>query len=366
MRKGRFLNIVFPGLSPIKKMGSLRCPDCNEPMVPYSVQNIVIDKCETCGGVWFDRNEFGTFKSALNEADLSRVQTIDKPVEQDGVYISTCPRCDSPLFDASHAYNSGVTVKKCDGCGGQWLPYIQAVNLLELIKMSQDLAPDIKGLATEIKFHEKKLEKSKQLKKMGNQLRRGVPLWRYYMAKSFIVLLPLYDDNPRQIFPFATVGLIAINLLVFIFAPSNTLVLHAGLLHLLVNMFFLWIFGDNVEEKLGPAKYLSLYLTCGLVASLLQSLMTPAMVSPTVAASGAVAGVLGSYIYYFPHVNIKTLVVGYIVDLPTWVHFGLWLCLQGFIVTRYLPEVGSGVIWWANLFGFGCGLAMGGLLAPKK
>lgn len=347
-------------------MGSLRCPDCNEPMVPYSVQNIVIDKCETCGGVWFDRNEFGTFKSALNEADLSRVQTIDKPVEQDGVYISTCPRCDSPLFDASHAYNSGVTVKKCDGCGGQWLPYIQAVNLLELIKMSQDLAPDIKGLATEIKFHEKKLEKSKQLKKMGNQLRRGVPLWRYYMAKSFIVLLPLYDDNPRQIFPFATVGLIAINLLVFIFSPSNTLVLHAGLLHLLVNMFFLWIFGDNVEEKLGPAKYLSLYLTCGLVASLLQSLMTPAMVSPTVAASGAVAGVLGSYIYYFPHVNIKTLVVGYIVDLPTWVHFGLWLCLQGFIVTRYLPEVGSGVIWWANLFGFGCGLAMGGLLAPKK
>ncbi|MBK7889614.1 MAG: zf-TFIIB domain-containing protein [Bdellovibrionales bacterium] len=111
MRKGKFLNIVFPGLSPIKKMGNLRCPDCNEPMVPYSVQNVVVDKCETCGGVWFDRNEFGTFKSALNEADLSRVQSIDKPVEHDGIYISTCPRCDSPLYDASHGYNSGVTVK---------------------------------------------------------------------------------------------------------------------------------------------------------------------------------------------------------------------------------------------------------------
>ncbi|MBK7889613.1 MAG: rhomboid family intramembrane serine protease [Bdellovibrionales bacterium] len=193
--------------------------------------------------------------------------------------------------------------------------------------MSQDLAPDIKGLATEIKFHEKKLEKSKQLKKMGDQLRRRVPLWRYYMAKSFIVFLPFYDDNPRQIFPFATIGLIALNLLVFIFSPSNSFALHAreamgadafysavtaifmhaGLLHLLVNMFFLWTFGDNVEEKLGPAKYLSLYVTCGLVVSLLLSLATPAMVSPTVAASGAVAGILGSYIYYFPTLISKHL-----------------------------------------------------------
>ncbi|MCB0362779.1 MAG: rhomboid family intramembrane serine protease, partial [Bdellovibrionales bacterium] len=305
-------------------------------MIPHLCQNVIIDKCPLCEGIWFDHKEFGIFKRSLDAYDLSMIQEIYRPTESDRFHISSCPRCDTPLYEVNYSYNSGIKVKKCAECEGLWLPIHEILNLIEHAKISQDISSDLKGLAKELKNQEKDRQKIENLKRIGKQLNRRVPIRRPLMLSDLVLLLPLYDENPRSIFPLATFSLIVVNTLIFIFMMTSDLPLtqiyssyaltpreiinfqsiatlltsmfvHAGVFHLIGNMFFLWTFGDNVEERLGSSKYLFFYLFCGLFASGVHILINPASTLPAVGASGAISGILGAYLFFFPHVNIKVV-----------------------------------------------------------
>ncbi len=138
--------------------------------------------------------------------------------------------------------------------------------------------------------------------------------------------------------------------------------LHGSWLHLLGNLWILWIFGDNVEERFGRLRYLAFYLGCGVLASVTHYFSEPHSPVPTVGASGAIAGVMGAYLLLYPHARVLTLIpLGILLHtavVPAWVFLGLWFALQLLqgLVTLGGEAVG-GVAWWAHIGGFVAGLA---------
>jgi membrane associated rhomboid family serine protease len=214
------------------------------------------------------------------------------------------------------------------------------------------------------------------------------------------VLIPIRDHNPRVRFPLVTASLIVLNALVFVFelslspagqkllvltagaipfeivnridvAPRDlfpvpgsiwtSLFLHGGWLHLIGNMWFLWIFGDNVEEALGRFRYVIFYVVVGTVAALAQCFAMPDSMAPMIGASGAVAGVLGGYVLLYPRASIVTFMpipfLFNLVDIPAWIFLGLWF------LSQFLLGAGSGIAWMAHVGGFLAGIGLVRLLA---
>lgn len=201
-------------------------------------------------------------------------------------------------------------------------------------------------------------------------------------------MIPLRDSQPSQATPFVTIGLIAANVLVFLYqmsldrfslnhlimefgtVPGNvhltslvtSMFLHGGWLHLIGNMWFLWIYGDNVEDILGPWKYLLFYLTCGVAAAGLHVALSAGSRVPTIGASGAIAGVMGAYLVKFPRARIKTLVFLFVfvtvVEIPAVVILLYWFAIQlfsGIGSIGYSQVSQGGVAWFAHVGGFVAG-----------
>jgi len=220
-------------------------------------------------------------------------------------------------------------------------------------------------------------------------------------------LLPLYDDNPVGRMPVVTYGLIALCIAVFLWQQGHdadtvaaqygmipallfgdarlpadiatippwatlftSMFLHAGWLHIGGNMLFLWIFGNNVEDVLGPLRYLLLYLASGVAAALCQGLSDPGSTVPMLGASGAIAGVLGAYLLIYPYAKVHVLVLIVIfvriVTVPAWIMLGLWFGVQ--LVSGLVSDTGGagGVAFWAHIGGFVCGVALLALLRPRE
>jgi membrane associated rhomboid family serine protease len=217
-------------------------------------------------------------------------------------------------------------------------------------------------------------------------------------------MIPIGDDPPpRQLFPFVTLTLIAVNIVVFIFeltlgsgvdtlfrsagvvpfefatgrdvAPPaplgayyTTLVtsmfLHGGFLHIGSNMLFLWIFGDNVEDRLGHLRYLLFYFLCGLGASAAHIYFNWGSQIPSVGASGAIAGVLAGYVLLFPSASVRTLIfLGPFITMtrvPAIIMIGFWFVTQLLSGVASLGEVEqtAGVAFWAHIGGFIVGLPL--------
>jgi len=216
-------------------------------------------------------------------------------------------------------------------------------------------------------------------------------------------MIPIRDEIPTRIVPVVNYMLIAINIAVFIlmwlagpsqeswvyqFAmiPSNfsngidvgditdiftSMFMHAGLAHIAGNMLYLWIFGDNIEDRLGHVRYLIFYLVGGFIASLAHLLTNPGSQIPTVGASGAIAAVLGAYLVLYPQSRILTFIpLGFFMRLtmvPAVVVLGLWFVLQIFsgVLTLGGPDVG-GTAFWAHIGGFVAGILMALLLSPRQ
>jgi membrane associated rhomboid family serine protease len=142
--------------------------------------------------------------------------------------------------------------------------------------------------------------------------------------------------------------------------------LHGGWLHIGGNMLFLWVFGNNVEERLGMIRYLLFYLAGGVAAFALQLLLDPGSAIPTLGASGAIAAVLGAYIVMYPRARVLTLVIFFFItllELPAYFVLGIWFVLQLFSgVGQIGSEVNGGVAYWAHVGGFAFGLLVGFLL----
>lgn len=143
------------------------------------------------------------------------------------------------------------------------------------------------------------------------------------------------------------------------FSFLSFMFLHGGFWHLLGNMWILYIFGDNVEDRLGPVKYLFFYLLCGLASGLTHLFINWHSQLPTVGASGAIAGVMGAYFLLYPHSKILTFIpiffIPYFIEIPAFFFLGLWFLLQ-FISAAGTPAGGGGIAWWAHIGGFVFGI----------
>lgn len=217
-------------------------------------------------------------------------------------------------------------------------------------------------------------------------------------------MIPIRDQIPTKRVPLVTYALIAANVLVFLlewlagsgqealvyeFAliPAEvtagldvgdvrdiftSMFMHAGLAHLLGNMLYLWIFGDNVEDSMGGLKYLSFYLIGGVVASLTHILTNPNSQLPTVGASGAIAAVLGAYLILYPQSRVLTIIpFGFFIRMtmvPAIVLLGFWFVLQffsGLLSVGATEDVG-GVAFWAHVGGFVAGVVLARLFAGSR
>lgn len=152
----------------------------------------------------------------------------------------------------------------------------------------------------------------------------------------------------------------------------TSMFLHGGLLHLLFNMWTLAVFGDNVEDRMGPVRFLLFYVLCGLAAGLAHFLSAPASRIPTVGASGAISGVLGAYWLMFPRARIITFVpvffMPYLIEMPAVAFLGLWIFLQvlsGFVSLGGPSDIG-GVAWWAHIGGFVFGMLVYPLFLSRR
>ena len=145
------------------------------------------------------------------------------------------------------------------------------------------------------------------------------------------------------------------------FTLITSLFLHGGWLHVGGNMLYLWIFGDNVEDRLGHVRFLFFYLLCGVAASFTHILANPASTVPTIGASGAIAGVLGAYFLLYPRSRVLTLVpLGFylqVMQLPAFLFLGFWFLMQFIVGAASLSASGGGggVAWWAHVGGFVAG-----------
>lgn len=223
-------------------------------------------------------------------------------------------------------------------------------------------------------------------------------------------LLPLKDDIPSQRFPFVTYSIIAINVVVFmfeaamgreqlqaffqlvavipseytaflrgepvpllklLFAPFASMFLHGGWMHLFGNMWFLYLFGDNVEDAMGHSRFLLFYLLSGLAATVAHISVNPLSPVPIVGASGAISGVVGAYFVMFPTARVLTLVpIFFLVDivlLPAVIFIGLWFLFQFWsgLLSLAVPHLG-GVAWWAHIGGFVTGLILAPIMREKR
>lgn len=144
---------------------------------------------------------------------------------------------------------------------------------------------------------------------------------------------------------------------------------HGGFLHIAGNMLFLWVFGNNIEDRLGRLRFLLLYFIAGLVATYAQSVLNASSVIPMIGASGAVAGVLGAYLLLYPHARVTTLVIFFFItwiELPAVVVLGLWFLLQVFQQAGSVAGEASGVAYMAHIGGFVAGMLLLLALLPRR
>ncbi len=214
-------------------------------------------------------------------------------------------------------------------------------------------------------------------------------------------MIPLHDDNPTSLTPFVTVGLIAACVLVFLWQVSlppeameaalygygmipavlfgerelapglaaipaelsvvTSMFLHGGWMHLIGNMLYLWIFGNNVEDAMGHGRFVAFYLLCGLAAAFAQAFQDPSSTVPMIGASGAIGGVLGAYLLLYPQARVLVLIpLGfffYTLRIRALYVLGFWFLLQFFLSAMTAGQQG-GVAYWAHIGGFLAGMAL--------
>lgn len=232
------------------------------------------------------------------------------------------------------------------------------------------------------------------------------------------MFLPLKDINPTERVPYVTIALIVINGLVYLYSLTlgvqfggfvtswgmvpfeithgvdivgsdagipivhtltpgspyltlfSSMFIHAGFLHIFGNMLYLWIFGNNVEDLLGPAKFLFFYLFCGIAASLTHILIQPGSTIPTVGASGAISGVLGAYLIAYPHARVLTVVFLFffirIVMVPAGLLLVFYFVINAVSGFSSLGGRGGGVAWFAHIGGFLAGIGLLKLMAGNR
>ncbi len=361
----------------------MKCPCCSGPLQEVHSSAGVVDVCKRCRGIWFDDGELGPFAKRLSDHENLKgsVPRLFEKRDVGSLYQvkeaeRLCPRCNKPMRKFNYAYDSNVLVDRCVECGGIWTDGGEALGIARYLKTD----PRVEQIARCLVEQTRKQQEARD-QSIGEVLMQPVGARFLFMPR---IILPLSDDTARERFPFVTVGIIVLCTTVFAmemflvpdidafvdqfgYTPANgisvgmvtSIFLHGGILHLVGNMFFLWLFGDNVEDRMGRLGYPVFFLIAGIVAGIAHGLVTSSPQIPAIGASGAISGVMGAYLTFFPKAKVKMLVWYTTVNVPAWLYLGGWFGMQLLFGTFYESMGMTDVAWFAHIGGFAFGVLAG-------
>lgn len=358
----------------------MKCPFCTNKLVEKKSKTALIDICPNCKGIWFDSGEIADFIRTLTESEeiSPRIPQLFKPhIVQASDRIKEkaklCPKCNQKLQKFNYACDSNVFLDKCPTCQGIWADGGEAIEMARYLKVD----PRVIAIGKSLTEKNRAME---DLAELGKVLTKPVTPFIFFMPK---IILPLSDDTPRQRVPVITISIIILCISIFIgqiFFVTNpqsflekfglipahffsiglisSMFLHGGLLHLIGNMFFFWLFGDNVEDRFSRLGFLVFYLSCGLAASILHSILNWGSLTPAIGASGAISGIMGAYFVFYPTARVRLLFIYKILYVPAFCYLGVWFLFQLIYAAIGAPGIG----WFAHIGGF----VFGGLVAYFK
>ncbi|QQX79459.1 rhomboid family intramembrane serine protease [Shewanella sp. KX20019] len=338
---------------------TMKCPGCNSlTMRVFDFHGQEVDSCTKCGGIWFDSGELNAALSTADNGD------------------------DSVGIEGALGENRGVSDRQCSHC----MCNMQHYFLMDDFQVEVDVCHSCTGVW--IDEHEReKVVQSPQIRAALEQLNQktNIKTWLF----QFLLQMPIEYNLKTKIKPWVTYSLLALNIIIFFaygysdpatvwvfnnFAMQPSFVmqgqqvlpllshmfLHADILHLAGNMYFLYVVGDNLEDAIGHSRFLAVYLLCGFAAVFAQIASDPSSTVYMVGASGAIAGLFGMYLLWFKHASLTFMFVVFQKKLSPLVFFAIWLLIN--IIGAWLAE--SAVAYWAHIGGFIAGLIIG--LALKQ
>lgn len=383
----------------------MKCPKCPGELLPFTYRGIEFNCCSFCYGIWFDKGELAKFNRFDSDFPLKDGDTL--PGKSAKVYCPRCPWDSSiPFFRRKPSlkqiwYAPGVDLELdyCVNCGGIWLDEDEIAKVQKVLKREDKLQR--KGLIAKV---QKVLKREGKLRRKGLvELKKVAERERALEARIaqrevedtvswgewfflFLTKLPREVYHPVHRFPKVTVALIVTNMLVFLlvnmawdgsntqaffltygFVPDKfrqlqhlwgvltSLFLHGGPAHLLGNMYFLYTFGDNVEEYLGSLRFSIFYFLCGVIAVMFHFAANIHSTTPLVGASGAISGILGAYMLLFSHRKLYVLIFYRSIKLRALWYLGLWIAFQVLAASVTL-QGGAGVAHLAHIGGFLAGV----------
>lgn len=343
-----------------------KCPNCALALRPLTHAGVKLDVCLECQGVWLDAGEFEQVvdaKAGIRDR-LSSVWTMGK---------RRCPRSHGWLRQQEVDAGILVLIDLCAECGGLWLDRYELLRLQSLSKGTSEGRWRVEALEQRVEEAHRHWD---QERIGGVEAKSKISIPSYLIN---LLGLPVEVYHPVRSKPRATYALLALNVVIFVMqtlspdgfvselglipavlvqggAPwtaVTSLFLHGNIVHLIGNMYFLAIFGDNVEDRLGSRQFLVLYLIGGLVANFVHVASNVASDIPVIGASGAVSAVLGAYLYFFPQRRLHMTFSFIPLRIRTLWYLGIYLVLQ----FAFASLGAEGIAWWAHIGGFGLGIA---------
>ena len=364
----------------------MKCPACGEELAKKKHHDVVVDKCPACSGIWFDHEELVEFiehfiddHTDLPNATIELNRSVGS-VKHLGESTRPCPRCSVPMAKLNYAYDSNVLVDRCHTCNGAWVDGNEIKPLAIYTKGN----PKLDKLGSSMVEHQRKQQDLVDLADGAREFSRSA--WALIFLPK--IILPVGDDAPRRTVPLFTYGIILANLIVFLwmliskqnfaavfaqfgfisqrvmageglYTVVTSMFLHASAWHVAGNMLFLWIFGDNVEDRFGHIGFVGFYVICELVSSLTFLALHMESTIPAVGASGAVAGVMGAYFVFYPHAHIRTFIITRIYSIPAALYLGTWFAMP--LLYTFLSathETGWHIAFAAHAGGFVAGIVL--------
>jgi membrane associated rhomboid family serine protease/DNA-directed RNA polymerase subunit M/transcription elongation factor TFIIS len=338
----------------------IKCPKCQgSELVSAKYGNDVVDVCQQCGGIWFEKNELNSMLSSIHDSKegIDFKATLGNAI---GTSDKNCPACTDTLHSYHLLKDYHVEVDLCHQCDGTWIDHEE----LEQVRMSPQIREVLDDLNKTTNWKTWVLQFLSQMPVEYNVKPRIKPIVNLSLILlNCIIFAVMYSDpNTGQLF----VDLFGNNPQLIasgqhLWGPFTAIFLHGGLLHLAGNMYFLYLVGDNLEDVLGHWRYLAIYLLCGVGASLISLLLNWGSYVTSIGASGAIAGLFGMYMIWFRYASFTFMFFVYQKKLSVAWYFGLWIVIN--IIGMVSGDVE--IDYWAHIGGFSVGLLIGWGLKQK-
>ena len=339
-----------------------KCPCCAvDELISQDFYGQDVESCLNCNGLWFEREELNKALSAADNDD-DNVKLENRYGEHLGGSDKHCHDCDNGLDKYHLMPGFEIEIDACSECHGVWLDNDELDKVIHSPLIRKSLLELNKPLSKKTWF----FQILSQMPVEYNLEVKSTP-WVVYclLVLNFSIFASYYSGLMPEFYAYDNFALFSDRVTAGsqLWSLVTHMYMHGGLMHIIGNMYFLYVIGDNLEDVLGKGRFLALYTVCGFCAAAVQIISEPGSSIPMVGASGAIAGLFGMYLVWFRHASLSLMIVVYQKKVSPMVFFLVWLAIN-FIGVWTSQAQGGGVAYWAHIGGFFAGLAIG--LALKK